>query len=351
MATPLVVRKILQLKQENPSIFAWEIRDILLAQRVCDHDSIPSVSSINRILRNSSFSQPKDHPSTYFAQSFPLVPRPLTMSGIHFIPNVHFPLLPPLAVTLPVHGQSCLMPASQTVSTAFLVPDVGKQETQNNEVLSRVAQSSALNMNSLNGTDVASTCSTQVACSANISLMANNSNDSVASQSFRALRNYSETVKIQSREKVLQSPNLSADISSPKQNQQTCVVSSTFHPVVKLTDKINMEDFQTPSTSNNDFLQDAKDTTKCLKVAMPLITNLTSKKKVISVRHQKISKQRNSATQLLVEKDEKLKLMNRSKFFSKIRKEKSNTMTLFEKNNGLLLSNNSKWNHGSSTRR
>ncbi|GFS28553.1 paired box pox-neuro protein [Nephila pilipes] len=53
VATPHVVRKILRYKQENPSIFAWEIRDLLRSQRVCDDHSIPSVSSINRILRNS----------------------------------------------------------------------------------------------------------------------------------------------------------------------------------------------------------------------------------------------------------------------------------------------------------
>ncbi|RUS76449.1 hypothetical protein EGW08_015790 [Elysia chlorotica] len=56
VATPLVVKKILDLKQQNPSIFAWEIRDQLLAQRVCDDSTIPSVSSINRILRNASTS-------------------------------------------------------------------------------------------------------------------------------------------------------------------------------------------------------------------------------------------------------------------------------------------------------
>ena len=53
VATPLVVKKILKMKAENPSIFAWEIRDQLLKQRVCDSHSLPSVSSINRILRNS----------------------------------------------------------------------------------------------------------------------------------------------------------------------------------------------------------------------------------------------------------------------------------------------------------
>uniref|UniRef100_A0A0B7A5F8 Paired domain-containing protein n=1 Tax=Arion vulgaris TaxID=1028688 RepID=A0A0B7A5F8_9EUPU len=54
VATPHVVKKILDLKQQNPSIFAWEIRDQLLALRVCDETTIPSVSSINRILRNAA---------------------------------------------------------------------------------------------------------------------------------------------------------------------------------------------------------------------------------------------------------------------------------------------------------
>ncbi|OQV20920.1 putative Paired box pox-neuro protein [Hypsibius exemplaris] len=54
IATPLVIKKILHMKRENASIFAWEIRDILLLQRVCDIHSLPSVSSINRILRTSS---------------------------------------------------------------------------------------------------------------------------------------------------------------------------------------------------------------------------------------------------------------------------------------------------------
>ena len=36
-------------------MFAWEIREQLLSQRVCDPASIPSVSSINRILRQFHF--------------------------------------------------------------------------------------------------------------------------------------------------------------------------------------------------------------------------------------------------------------------------------------------------------
>ena len=44
------MKRILRVKTENPSMFAWEIRDQLLAQRVSDPNSVPSVSSINRIV-------------------------------------------------------------------------------------------------------------------------------------------------------------------------------------------------------------------------------------------------------------------------------------------------------------
>uniref|UniRef100_A0A668U4H6 Paired domain-containing protein n=1 Tax=Oreochromis aureus TaxID=47969 RepID=A0A668U4H6_OREAU len=47
VATPRVVQKILQLKHHNPTMFAWEIRDRLLLEQVCDQNSVPSISSIN----------------------------------------------------------------------------------------------------------------------------------------------------------------------------------------------------------------------------------------------------------------------------------------------------------------
>ncbi|XP_020801089.1 paired box pox-neuro protein [Drosophila serrata] len=53
VATPTVVKKIIRLKEENSGMFAWEIREQLQQQRVCDPSSVPSISSINRILRNS----------------------------------------------------------------------------------------------------------------------------------------------------------------------------------------------------------------------------------------------------------------------------------------------------------
>lgn len=48
VATPKVVEKIAEYKRQNPTMFAWEIRDRLLAEGVCDSDTVPSVSSINR---------------------------------------------------------------------------------------------------------------------------------------------------------------------------------------------------------------------------------------------------------------------------------------------------------------
>ncbi|KAL8613269.1 hypothetical protein ACOMHN_001593 [Nucella lapillus] len=52
VATPGVVAKIEELKGDNPTMFAWEIRDRLLSEGVCSQSNVPSVSSINRILRN-----------------------------------------------------------------------------------------------------------------------------------------------------------------------------------------------------------------------------------------------------------------------------------------------------------
>ena len=48
VATPPVVDAISKYKKENPTMFAWEIRDRLLTEGVCNQENVPSVSSINR---------------------------------------------------------------------------------------------------------------------------------------------------------------------------------------------------------------------------------------------------------------------------------------------------------------
>lgn len=56
-------------------MFAWEIREQLISQRVCEPHNIPSVSSVNRILRNSGV-----WPDQEFV---PNHPRPHSVTGCY----------------------------------------------------------------------------------------------------------------------------------------------------------------------------------------------------------------------------------------------------------------------------
>ncbi|XP_075902432.1 paired box protein Pax-5-like [Nelusetta ayraudi] len=60
VATPAVVQAILHLKRSNPAMFAWEIRDRLLLEQVCHRESVPSISSINRIIRKTVQAESSD---------------------------------------------------------------------------------------------------------------------------------------------------------------------------------------------------------------------------------------------------------------------------------------------------
>lgn len=83
VATPKVVEKIAEYKRQNPTMFAWEIRDRLLAEGVCDGDTVPSVSSINRYL-NSDL---RDKRST-------VLENPQIESLIFFVQNSANPQFP-----------------------------------------------------------------------------------------------------------------------------------------------------------------------------------------------------------------------------------------------------------------
>ena len=52
VTTPNVVGRIRDYKIKDPGMFAWEIREKLIADNICDKLNVPSVSSISRILRN-----------------------------------------------------------------------------------------------------------------------------------------------------------------------------------------------------------------------------------------------------------------------------------------------------------
>ncbi|CAH8615565.1 unnamed protein product [Heterobilharzia americana] len=64
VATASVVEAICKYKEDNPTMFAWEIRDRLLKDQICTVENVPSVSSINRIVRNKDNQMTLDADST-----------------------------------------------------------------------------------------------------------------------------------------------------------------------------------------------------------------------------------------------------------------------------------------------
>lgn len=73
-----VVAYIKELKQKDPGIFAWEIRDRLLSDGVCDKYNVPSVSSISRILRNKigTLVHTQQHAHSLYNAIYPTYPYP-----------------------------------------------------------------------------------------------------------------------------------------------------------------------------------------------------------------------------------------------------------------------------------
>ncbi|XP_054033830.1 paired box protein Pax-4, partial [Dryobates pubescens] len=90
MVTPEVVARITQLKVEQPSLFAWEIQQQLHSEGICSSNRTPSVSSINRVLRNL----PSD------LQLVAKRVSPLTVPSIPCSPGCHPPTQTGAAVSL-----------------------------------------------------------------------------------------------------------------------------------------------------------------------------------------------------------------------------------------------------------
>uniref|UniRef100_A0A673XAV8 Paired box protein Pax-8 n=2 Tax=Salmo trutta TaxID=8032 RepID=A0A673XAV8_SALTR len=108
VATPKVVDKIADYKRQNPTMFAWEIRDRLLAEGVCDSDTVPSVSSINRIIR------------TKVQQPFNL-----SLDGKGLSPG-HI-LIPSSAVTPPESPQSDSLGSTYSISGLLGIPQPSQE--------------------------------------------------------------------------------------------------------------------------------------------------------------------------------------------------------------------------------
>uniref|UniRef100_A0A914I040 Paired domain-containing protein n=1 Tax=Globodera rostochiensis TaxID=31243 RepID=A0A914I040_GLORO len=78
VATREVTEAIARYKSVNPTMFAWEIRDKLVEEGICDSESAPSVSSINRIVRNkiqqSPYQQQQQPSYVHCSRNSSLVP-------------------------------------------------------------------------------------------------------------------------------------------------------------------------------------------------------------------------------------------------------------------------------------
>ncbi|PAV88387.1 hypothetical protein WR25_05981 [Diploscapter pachys] len=83
VATNLVVDKIESYKRDQPSIFAWEIRDKLLSDHVCTAETVPSVSSINRVLRNLAARKEQQAIQTDFYDRLRIVDQNFAYNGFY----------------------------------------------------------------------------------------------------------------------------------------------------------------------------------------------------------------------------------------------------------------------------
>ena len=91
VTTPHVVSRIRDYKQKDPGIFAWEIREKLISDNICDKLNLPSVSSISRILRNKigPLSQPYHRINEQRESSNSNSPTGISLTSSHNISNTY----------------------------------------------------------------------------------------------------------------------------------------------------------------------------------------------------------------------------------------------------------------------
>uniref|UniRef100_A0A3P8V626 Paired box protein Pax-9 n=1 Tax=Cynoglossus semilaevis TaxID=244447 RepID=A0A3P8V626_CYNSE len=148
VTTPTVVKHIRTYKQRDPGIFAWEIRDRLLADGVCDKFNLPSVSSISRILRNKigNLSQQSQYESGKQAPHPPPQPT-LSYNHLYPYPTSKVPT-PPGMPTLPGHmAMHRIWPSSHSVTDILGIRSITEQQISDSAAFSsaKLEEWSALN--------------------------------------------------------------------------------------------------------------------------------------------------------------------------------------------------------------
>lgn len=150
VTTPTVVKHIRTYKQRDPGIFAWEIRDRLLADGVCDKFNLPSVSSISRILRNKigNLSQQSQYESGKQAPHPPPQPT-LPYNHLYSYPTSKVPT-PPGMPTLPGHmAMHRIWPSSHSVTDILGIRSITEQQSKHGCMEGRLHLFIALHLNKL----------------------------------------------------------------------------------------------------------------------------------------------------------------------------------------------------------
>lgn len=89
VATPLIVEEIKKYKTENPSIYAWEIREKLFKNKISSVKNMPSISSINRVLRNLSSNNTAHNEGTGTITDYSLVIESSVLNQVYSEPNLN----------------------------------------------------------------------------------------------------------------------------------------------------------------------------------------------------------------------------------------------------------------------
>lgn len=145
VTTPTVVKHIRTYKQRDPGIFAWEIRDRLLADGVCDKFNLPSVSSISRILRNKigNLSQQSQYESGKQAPHPPPQPT-LPYNHLYSYPTSKVPT-PPGMPTLPGHmAMHRIWPSSHSVTDILGIRSITEQQSKHGRTRAVICRTTTL---------------------------------------------------------------------------------------------------------------------------------------------------------------------------------------------------------------
>ncbi|XP_066939685.1 uncharacterized protein [Macrobrachium rosenbergii] len=127
VSTPAVVSCIREYKRRNPSMFAWEIRAKLAKDGVCPQAHLPSISSINRILRagvsDNGTSSIQRNLLDFVDSGLSLASNPASdMATTHSMTNVFGNITPGVRSNILPYNKIIVLPEIPLASTSVTYP-------------------------------------------------------------------------------------------------------------------------------------------------------------------------------------------------------------------------------------